>query len=108
MLRGESSRCRFKEHAVLKARSIVKFAAAICLVLTLWSALAVVAHHHPKGTDSAKCTVCVVAHSASPNVGVNVTKTTFTSISAFRADPASPKQRFVAFALSVRPPPTSA
>jgi hypothetical protein len=89
-------------------RFVTKFAAVICLVLTLWSALAVVAHHHPKGTESAKCSVCVVAHSAAPKAGVTVLSATFTSISVFRAEAVSAKERFLAFALSVRPPPATA
>jgi hypothetical protein len=100
--------CKVKGHPVLKVRSILKFAAMLCLMLTFWSAFAVVAHHHPKGTESAKCSVCVAAHSVSPKAGVNVLKATFISISVFRADPVSAKERFVAFALSVRPPPTTA
>lgn len=93
---------------MLNVRRIVKFAAVICLVLTLWSALAVVAHHHPKGTESATCSVCIAAHSAAPKGGVTVVVATFTSISIFRADPVSAKERFIAFALSVRPPPAFA
>ena len=105
---GVYSGCRFKEHAVLNVRSITKFAAVTCLVLTLWSALAIVAHNHAKGTESAKCSVCMVAHSAAPKTGVAVVRTTFTSISAFRADAVSAKETFIAFALSVRPPPATA
>ena len=93
---------------VLNVRSIVKFAAVICLVLTLWSAVAVVAHHHPKGTESAKCSVCIAVHSAAPKASVTILRTTFTSISAFRADAVSAKELFIAFALSVRPPPATA
>jgi hypothetical protein len=107
-LRGRIFRCRFKEHWVLNVRPIVKLAAAICLVLTLWSVVTVVAHHHPKGTESATCSVCIAAHSAAPKAGVTVASATFTSISIFRADAVSAKERFIAFALSVRPPPTIA
>ncbi len=79
-----------------------------CLVLTLWSALAVVAHNHAKGTESAKCSVCMVAHSAAPKAGVTAHRATLTSISAFRPEAVPVRERFVAFALSVRPPPTTA
>src|SRR5438309_6918748 len=47
-------------------RSFVRCVALMCLLLTFWSALAVVAHHHADGTDSASCTVCVAAHSTAP------------------------------------------
>jgi hypothetical protein len=83
----------------------VKYVALMCLVLTFWSALAFAAHHHSNGTESAKCTVCVAAHSAAPKTTANLLKATFTPISTIQADPVSAKERFVAFALSVRPPP---
>jgi hypothetical protein len=77
----------------------------MCLLLTLWSALAFAAHHHSNGTESAKCTICVAAHSAAPKAAANLLKATFTPIFSFQSAPVSAKQRFVAFALSVRPPP---
>ena len=88
-----------------KVRFVVKYVALLCLMLTFWSAFAFAAHHHSKGTDAARCTVCVAAHSAAPKATTNLLKATFTPISTFRADPVSAKQRFMAFALSVRPPP---
>jgi hypothetical protein len=77
----------------------------MCLWLTFWSAIAFAAHHHSNGAESAKCTVCVAAHSAAPKATANLLKATFTPIFTFQADPVSAKQRFTAFALSVRPPP---
>jgi hypothetical protein len=85
----------------------VKYVALMCLALTLWSAVAFAAHHHANGAESAKCTVCVAAHSAAPKATVNPLRATFTPISSFRADPVSAKERFAAFALSVRPPPAT-
>jgi hypothetical protein len=86
-------------------RSIVKHVALMCLLLMCWSAVAFVAHHHSKGADSAKCTVCVSAHSAVPKATAHLLKATFTVASSFRVDPVSVKQLLVVFALSVRPPP---
>jgi len=86
-------------------RSIVKYVALMCLLLTLWSAVAFVAHHHSNGADSAKCTVCVSAHTAAPKATAHFSKATFTAVSSFRADPVSVKQLLAVFALSVRPPP---
>jgi hypothetical protein len=86
-------------------RSRVRCVALLCLLLTFCSVLAFAAHHHSKGTEAARCTVCVAAHSAAPKATANLLQATFTPISTFRADPVSAKQRFVAFALSVRPPP---
>ena len=86
-------------------RSVLKYVALTCLVLTFWSAVAFAAHHHSNGTESAKCTVCVAANLTPFKSTANVPKATFTPISTFRADSASAKDHFVAFALNVRPPP---
>jgi hypothetical protein len=86
-------------------QSISKKIALLCLLLTLFSAGALVAHHHSSPTDALKCTVCVTAHSASPKAVSNLSNQPFVRVSAVQLQPVSAKQRFVAFALSVRPPP---
>jgi len=86
-------------------RSIVKYVAVACLLLTFWSAIAVAAHHHSNGTEAAKCTICVAAHSAAPKATASLLKAKFTPISTFLPEPVFAAQSFVAFALSVRPPP---
>ncbi len=86
-------------------RSIVKYLAVMCLLLTFWSAMALAAHHHSNGTEAAKCTVCVAAHSAAPKAIASLLKAKFTPISTFLPEPVFAAQSFVAFALSVRPPP---
>jgi hypothetical protein len=86
-------------------RSSVKYVALLCLMLTLWSALAFAAHHHTNSTDSAKCTVCVAAHSAAPKATASLLQAKFTPLSTRLPEPVFATQRFVAFALSVRPPP---
>jgi len=90
----------------LRMRVFSKRIALLCLMLTLWSALAFVAHHHSSATDAAKCTVCLAAHSASPKSSSQSPKVTFVSISTLRQQPVSAKQSLVVFALSVRPPPS--
>jgi len=87
-------------------RLIWKRIAFLCLLLTLWSAVAVVAHHHSSATDALKCTVCMTAHSAAPKAISHLSKSSSVCLSTFRQEPVSAKQRLVAFALSVRPPPT--
>jgi len=90
-------------------RSIGKSVAWVCLLLTLWSAVAFVAHHHTGGDESAKCTVCVAALSASPTAPSLPVQATFLVVSTYRAEPvAEAKQRLIAFALTVRPPPAQA
>jgi hypothetical protein len=87
-------------------RSFVKCVALVCLLLTFWSALAVVTHHHADGTDSASCPICMAAHSAAPSPTTNLVTTIFTAVSTFRAEPEFAKEALVVFALSIRPPPT--
>jgi hypothetical protein len=79
----------------------------VCLLLTLWSAIGFVAHHHSSAAEAATCTVCVAAHSASPKTPSTLQKTAFVRVSACEPEPVSTRrQRLIAFALSVRPPPT--
>jgi hypothetical protein len=84
---------------------MLKYVALLCLLLTLSSALAVAAHHHSSASESAKCTVCVAAHSAAPKPHTSLLKTSFSPVFSVQAETASSRQHFVAFALSVRPPP---
>jgi len=87
-------------------RSMSKRIAFLCLLLTFWSAVAFIAHHHSSATDALKCTVCAAAQSASPKTASTLPNSTFIQISSLRLEPVSAKQRLVTFALSVRPPPT--
>jgi hypothetical protein len=86
-------------------RSIMKKIACVCLLLTFWSAIAFSAHHHSSATESATCTVCVAAHSAVPKDAFHQAKVAYVSTFVFQAEPVSAKQRLIAFALRVRPPP---
>jgi len=86
-------------------RSISKTIAWMCLLLTLLSAVAFVVHHHSSATEAAKCTVCVAARSASPKATSTLPDATFVPVATFRSKPVSAKQRVIAFALCVRPPP---
>src|SRR5437867_4353336 len=56
-------------------RSNVKRLAVFCTLLMLWSAIAVVAHHHSTKSESVRCTVCVGAHAQSGGSSTSVTGT---------------------------------
>jgi hypothetical protein len=86
-------------------KPFLKKVAWLCLLLTFWSALAFVYHHHSSTSEAAQCNVCVAAHSASPATVSHLVHATFVALSVFRAEPLALKQRLVVFALSVRPPP---
>jgi hypothetical protein len=76
-----------------------------CVVLTLWSALALVAHHHTNGIESAKCSICIAAHSVVPKPISKLSQVSFVVLAKVRTSSAAAKQRLVTFALTVRPPP---
>ena len=79
----------------------------LCILLTFWSAIAFATHQHSSATESATCTVCIAAHSASPKTTTTLPKVMFVPVSSLRPEPVSAKQqRLITFALSVRPPPT--
>ena len=86
-------------------RSISKRIACLCVLLTFWSALAFAAHQHSSDTETSTCTVCVAAHSASPQTATTLPRVMFVSVSTFLPEPVSAKQRLTVFLLCVRPPP---
>lgn len=93
-------------HGVAVMRSMSKRIACLCVLLTFWSAIAFAAHQHSNATDSATCTVCIAAHSASPKTTITLPRVLFVSVSTFLPEPISAKQCLIVFALCVRPPPS--
>jgi hypothetical protein len=87
--------------------SISRRIACLCIVLTFWSALAFALHHHSNATEGATCTVCVAAHSASPEAPFALAHTATFVVIHFRPQTLSAKQWLIAFALYVRPPPSA-
>ena len=85
-------------------RSVSRVTACVCLLLTLWLAVALVAHRHSATTEAAKCTVCMAAHASAPKEIV-VPQVTIVPVSAPPKEAAPAQQRIEAFALTVRPPP---
>jgi len=88
-------------------RFVIKSTATFCLLLTIWSAVGFAAHHHSNSTESAKCTVCVAAHTSAPRATAAPQKVTLTHVIAVPAEPLAANEAVVAFALSVRPPPAA-
>lgn len=78
----------------------------LCLLLTLFGTYSFAAHQHFSPGDEGPCTICVVAHSASP-VPASVLPSAFLVLTLLilLVGLVSAKQRLVPFALSVRPPP---
>jgi hypothetical protein len=87
-------------------RSVLKPVAWLCLLLTIVSAYSFAAHQHSNPLDEAKCSICVVAHSASPVAFCALPSAIMVLVQVVvLTEPRSARQRFIPFALSVRPPP---
>jgi hypothetical protein len=87
-------------------RSMSKRIACLCVLLTFWSAVAFAAHQDSTATESATCTLCIAAHSASPKITTTLPRVMFVPVDTFRPEPVSVQQRLTVFVLCVRPPPS--
>ena len=68
-----------------------------CLSLMLWTAVVEPTHNHPNQTESASCSICVVAHSTAPTASCNHARPVFEAIGADarrRSYREGPAQRF--------------
>ena len=88
-------------------QSLSKRVASLCLLLTLWSAVALVLHHHSSADEASSCQVCVSTHSTAPTSITAAPKPVFHKIFIAQKQPRSTEQRLIAFALSVRPSPVA-
>ena len=82
-----------------------RWLAWLCLSLMLWTAIAESAHHHPNKTESASCTICVVAHSASPTVSSSNVRPFFTPFGLLQEEEVIAKARLDVLDLGIRGPP---
>jgi hypothetical protein len=57
-----------------------KWSAWLCLSLMLWTATAESTHNHPLRTGSITCSICVVAHSASPTLNSSQAAPVFAAV----------------------------
>jgi hypothetical protein len=83
----------------------VKWSAWLGLFLMLWTVAAESTHNHPNQTESASCSICVAAHSASPTVSSIQTAPVFAAIGLLREEDVIPKSRFDFSELGIRGPP---
>ena len=82
-----------------------RWPAWFCVALMLWAAAAESTHIHPTATESASCSICVVAHSASPTVNSSQTAPQFAAIGLLREDDVLARARFDFSELGIRGPP---
>jgi len=86
-------------------RSFSKPVAWFCLLLMCGSAWVVAVHHHADEAKAASCQVCIAAHTAAPTTTLPNPKPIFWRLFAVVPEISDAKQRLLAFALVIRPPP---
>jgi hypothetical protein len=83
----------------------VRWSSWLCLSLMLWAAAVESTHNHPTQTESASCSICVAAHSASPTVSSIQAAPVFAAIGLLREEDVVAKARFDFSDLGIRGPP---
>jgi hypothetical protein len=91
---------------VLAVRPFAKWIAWLCLLLTVCSAVELVAHHHSNQVEASACQICVAAHSTQPTSISLAATPVFRTILVLQLRPASAAKSVVSFGLHVRPPPS--
>jgi hypothetical protein len=83
----------------------VKWSSWICLSLMLWTVTVESTHNHPNQTESASCSICIVAHSASPTISSSHTAPVFAAVGLLREEDVIAKARFDFSEAGIRGPP---
>ena len=83
----------------------VRWSAWFCVSLMLCAAAAESTHNHPTRTESASCSICVVAHSASPTLSSGQTAPVFAAIGLLQEEDVIAKARFEFSERGIRGPP---
>jgi hypothetical protein len=86
-------------------RRITQWSAWLCLSLILWTVAAEPTHSHPNRIQSGPCSVCMLAHSASP-VTAAPAKPFFSAVDHPREEAVLAPIWLDRFAVGIRGPPT--
>jgi hypothetical protein len=71
----------------------------------LWTAVVESTHNHPNKTESASCSICVVAHSTAPTASSGHSRPVFTAIGLLQEEEIIAKASLNVFDLGIRGPP---
>jgi hypothetical protein len=82
-----------------------KWSAWLCLSLMLWTATAESTHNHPLRTGSVTCSICIVAHSASPTLSSSQSAPVFAAVGLLRDEAVIAKVQSDFSELGSRGPP---
>jgi hypothetical protein len=91
----------------MRMRSWMKWSAWLCLSLMLWTVAAESTHNHTTQTEANSCSICVVAHSASPAVVSGHTAPVFAAVGLLQEEDVLARARFEFSELGIRGPPTA-
>jgi hypothetical protein len=83
----------------------LRWLAWLCLSLIVWTAMAETTHNHPNKAESASCSICVVAHSASPVVSSSQARPVFAAVGLLQEEDVIAKTRLSVLDLGIRGPP---
>jgi hypothetical protein len=82
-----------------------RWLAWLCLSLMLWTAVVESTHNHPNKTESASCSICVVAHSTAPAAICHQARPVFATVGLLQEEDIIAKARLSVFNLGIRGPP---
>lgn len=86
-------------------RRWMRWSAWLCLFLMLGMATAESTHRHARQTEIASCSICVVAHSASPTVSTSQTAPVLAIIGLLQEEDVIAQVRFDFANAGIRGPP---
>jgi hypothetical protein len=87
-------------------RSAIRCSTWFCLSLMLWTAAAEPVHSHPNQLQSATCSMCILAHSASP-VRVSHAVPVLSAIGVLQEEEVVAEVWVTGFELVIRGPPAA-
>jgi len=83
----------------------MRWPAWLCLSLLLWTVGAESTHYHPSQSENASCSICMVAHSASPAIISSQAAPVFAAVGLLREEAVVAKARLYFSELGIRGPP---
>jgi hypothetical protein len=83
----------------------VRWSAWLCLSLMFWMAAVESTHTHPSPPEAATCTICAVAHTATPAVNMAQNAPVFVAIGSFHEESINANARIDFSHFGIRGPP---
>jgi len=77
----------------------------VCLSVMLWTVAAESTHHHPGQAESVSCSICAVAHSASPVASSSHARPVFAAVGWLQEEKVIAKAWIGVLDLGIRGPP---